>query len=102
MAQSPNIDTILLACTHYPIIKDKIEAQLPAHVKVVAQGDIVAASLVDYLHRHPEMERKLTQNGTNQFFTTTDDTADFDHHASLFFSSPVKSTFISANDLVKC
>jgi glutamate racemase len=102
MAQSPAIDTILLACTHYPIIQDKIEAQLPAHVKVIAQGDIVARSLVDYLQRHPEMEARLSKNGTNQFFTTTDDTADFDHHASLFFSQPVKSTFISANDLVTC
>lgn len=102
MAQSPDIDTLLLACTHYPIIKDKIEAALPAHVKVVAQGDIVAKSLVDYLQRHPEMENKLTKNGTNQFYTTTDDTTDFDHHASLFFSSPVQSKFISANDLVRC
>ncbi|SEP21156.1 MULTISPECIES: glutamate racemase [unclassified Mucilaginibacter] len=102
MAQSPAIDTILLACTHYPIIQDKIEALLPAHVKVIAQGDIVARSLVDYLQRHPEMEARLSKNGTNQFFTTTDDTADFDHHASLFFSQPVKSTFISANDLVTC
>ena len=102
MAQSPAIDTILLACTHYPIIQDKIEAQLPAHVKVIGQGDIVAKSLVDYLHRHPEMENRLSKNGTNQFYTTTDDTADFDHHASLFFSQPVKSTFISANDLVIC
>jgi glutamate racemase len=102
MAQSPAIDTILLACTHYPIIQDKIEALLPAHIKVIAQGDIVAKSLVDYLHRHPEIESRLSKNGTNQFYTTTDDTADFDHHASLFFSSPVKSTFISANDLVTC
>lgn len=102
MAQSPAIDTILLACTHYPIIQDKIEALLPAHIKVIAQGDIVAKSLVDYLHRHPEIETRLSKNGTNQFYTTTDDTADFDHHASLFFSSPVKSTFISANDLVTC
>jgi glutamate racemase len=101
MAQSPQIDTILLACTHYPIIQDKIQAHLPAHVKVIAQGDIVAKSLVDYLQRHPEMETKLSKNGINEFYTTTDDTADFDHHASLFFSAPVKSTFISANDLVK-
>jgi glutamate racemase len=73
-----------------PHYQDKIEAQLPAHIKVVAQGDIVAKSLVDYLHRHPEMESRLSKNGTNQFFTTTDDTADFDHHASLFFSAAGK------------
>ena len=102
MAQSSQIDTILLACTHYPLIQQKIEANLPAHVKVVAQGDIVAKSLVDYLQRHPEIETKLSKNGVNQFYTTTDDTADFDHHASQFFSAPVKSSFVSASDLVKC
>lgn len=101
MAQSPQIDTILLACTHYPLIQQKIEANLPAHVKVVSQGDIVAGSLVDYLQRHPEIETKLSKHSINKFYTTTDDTADFDHHASLFFSAPVKSTFVSANDLVK-
>lgn len=102
MAQSPSIDTILLACTHYPIIQDKIKAHLPEGINVVGQGDIVAKSLVAYLNRHPEIEQKLSRNGENKFYTTTDDTADFDHHASLFFSAPVKSTFISANDLVKC
>lgn len=102
MAQSPNIDTILLACTHYPIIQDKIKAHLPERINVIGQGDIVAKSLVSYLNRHPEIEQKLSRNGENKFYTTTDDTADFDHHASLFFSAPVKSTFISANDLVAC
>lgn len=102
MAQSPNIDTILLACTHYPIIQDKIKAHLPERINVIGQGDIVAKSLVSYLNRHPEIEQKLSRNGENKFYTTTDDTADFDHHASLFFSAPVKSTFVSANDLVKC
>ncbi|WP_121809157.1 glutamate racemase [Mucilaginibacter kameinonensis] len=102
MAQSSNIDTILLACTHYPIIQDKIKAYLPEGINVVGQGDIVAKSLVDYLNRHPEIEQKISRDGESKFYTTTDDTADFDHHASLFFSAPVKSTFISANDLVKC
>ena len=94
LAQSSNIDTILLACTHYPLLQDKIKAYLPEDVRVIAQGDIVAKSLADYLHRHPEMETRLTQNGTRQFFTTSDDTPDFDHHASIFFSEPVKSEFI--------
>jgi glutamate racemase len=93
MAQSADIDTLLLACTHYPLLQDKINAYLPKHIKTVAQGDIVAKSLVDYLQRHPEIEQKITKNGTQQFFTTTDDTADFDHHASLFFSAPVESQF---------
>ena len=95
MAQSPDIDTILLACTHYPLLQQKIEAYLPPDIKVVAQGDIVAKSLIDYLHRHPEMEQRLTKNNTRQFFTTSDDTPDFDHHASMFFSEQVKSEFVS-------
>ena len=95
MAQSPNIDTLLLACTHYPLLQDKINSYLPPNIKTVSQGDIVAKSLVDYLQRHPGMEQSITKNGTQQFFTTTDDTADFDHHASLFFSAPVQSQFVS-------
>jgi len=94
LAQSSNIDTLLLACTHYPLLMDKIKAYLPKDIQVVSQGQIVAKSLVDYLHRHPEMEQRLTKNGTQQFFTTSDDTSDFDHHASLFFSAKVQSEFI--------
>jgi glutamate racemase len=94
LAKSDQIDTLLLACTHYPLLQEKIAAYLPNHIKVVPQGDIVAASLKDYLQRHPEMEQKLTRSGTQQFFTTSDDTADFDHHASMFFSEPVKSEYI--------
>jgi glutamate racemase len=94
LAQSDQIDTLLLACTHYPLLQEKIKAYLPGHIKVIAQGDIVAKSLQDYLHRHPEMEKKLSKNATQQFFTTSDDTEDFDHHASLFFSEQVKSEFI--------
>jgi glutamate racemase len=91
MAQSPNIDTLLLACTHYPLMKDKIDAYLPSNIKTVSQGDIVAKSLVDYLQRHPEMAQSISRNATQQFFTTTDDTADFDSHASVFFGAPVQS-----------
>ncbi|MEO6850307.1 MAG: glutamate racemase, partial [Mucilaginibacter sp.] len=94
LAQSANIDTLLLACTHYPLLQEKINAYVPSHITVVSQGDIVAKSLVDYLRRHPEMDAKLSKNGTQQFFTTSDDTDDFDHHASLFFSAPVESEFI--------
>lgn len=98
MAQSSHIDTILLACTHYPLLQDKIEEHLPKGVKVISQGDIVANSLVDYLRRHPDLEQQLTKTGTREFYTTTDDTADFDHHASRFFSAPVKSSFVSVKE----
>ena len=95
MAKSAEIDTLLLACTHYPLLQEKIAAYLPKHIKVVPQGDIVAASLKDYLHRHPEMEQRLTQGRRREFFTTSDDTDDFDHHASMFFSEQVKSEYAS-------
>ncbi|OOQ61172.1 glutamate racemase [Mucilaginibacter pedocola] len=98
MAQSPDIDTILLACTHYPLLADKIKAQLPAGINVVAQGDIVAASLVNYLERHPEIEGKLTKTANRRFYTTIDDTADFDHHASQFFKDEVKSEFVDVRE----
>ncbi|WP_094572874.1 glutamate racemase [Mucilaginibacter xinganensis] len=98
LAQSANIDTLLLACTHYPLIQQKIEAYLPEGIKVVAQGDIVAKSLAHYLQRHPEMEAAISKNKTQRFFTTTDDTADFDHYAELFFGEPVKSAYAE----IKC
>nr|WP_067059883.1 glutamate racemase [Mucilaginibacter sp. L294] len=98
MQQSPDIDTILLACTHYPLLQDKIKAHLPTNINVVAQGDIVATSLVDYLQRHPEMEQRLSKNGHRDFYTTIDDTPDFDHHATLFFGKEVKSEFIDVRE----
>ena len=97
MAQSANIDTLLLACTHYPLLQDKIKAHLPANVSVVAQGDIVAKSLADYLQRHPELEQKISRGGTREFYTT-DDTTEFDRHASRFFAAPVTSSFVSVTE----
>jgi glutamate racemase len=94
MAQSAGIDTLLLACTHYPVLQDKIKAYLPGHIKIVSQGDIVAQSLVDYLSRHPEIEQSITKTGLKQFFTTSDDTQDFDHHASIFYSEEVRSSYL--------
>lgn len=91
---APDIDTILLACTHYPLLLDKIKKYLPAGINVVTQGDIVAQSLEEYLHRHTEIEQVLSRQGTTRFFTS-DDTVDFDMHGSLFFGSEVKSTHIN-------
>ncbi len=90
---APDIDTILLACTHYPLLMDKIRKYLPEHIQVVAQGGIVADSLADYLQRHTRMEEGITRNGSMQFYTT-DDTSDFDHHATTFFGANVHSGFV--------
>jgi glutamate racemase len=102
MQQSPNIDTILLACTHYPLLKEKIKAHLPTYINVVAQGDIVASSLADYLKRHTEIEQTLTKTGNRQFYTTIDDTTTFDHHASLFFNDDliIKSEYVDVRECI--
>jgi len=92
MNKAPEIDTILLGCTHYPLLADKIAQHIPSTVSVVSQGEIVAASLKDYLHRHPDMERSCSKDGSRRFLTT-DDTATFDEHASIFFGSQVRSEF---------
>jgi glutamate racemase len=90
LSQSADIDTILLACTHYPLLISKIQKFINGNIKVIAQGDIIARSLQDYLLRHPEVESACSRQG-NQAFYTTDSTSDFDNHASLFFGKAVKS-----------
>jgi glutamate racemase len=94
LAQSPHIDTILLACTHYPLLMDKIKQFIPQGIKVLSQGKIVADSLQEYLNRHPKMAEKCSQNAQIRFFTT-DATEDFDSHAANFYGKPVKSNHLS-------
>jgi glutamate racemase len=94
MAKAPGIDSILLGCTHYPLLAGKIAQYIPQGVSIVSQGQIVAASLENYLHRHPEMERKCSKSGSRRFLTT-DDTVTFDEHASIFFGNNVRSEFCS-------
>jgi len=85
-----DIDTILLACTHYPLLKEKIAEYLPVDVKLVTQGEIVANSLADYLQRHSEIENLCSKNGQRSFYTT-DSPEDFDNHATTFFGEAVRS-----------
>lgn len=92
LGRCPDIDTILLACTHYPLLTDKIKKYLPDGISIVAQGDIVAKSLAGYLYRHPEMEVRISKEGSRQFYTT-DDTDDFDSHATTFFGEAVRSSY---------
>lgn len=88
--KGPTIDVVLLACTHYPMMKEKIREHLPVPVKLLSQGEIVADSLVDYLERHPEIAGLCSKTGKRVFFTT-DATEDFDNHATAFFGEPVQS-----------
>lgn len=77
------IDTIILGCTHYPLLIEKIKEFTPSHIQIVAQGDYVAESLKDYLSRHPEMDVRCTKNRTCQFLTT-ESKDKFEESASIF------------------
>jgi glutamate racemase len=88
LSRNKDIDTLLLACTHYPLLKEKIEKHLPQNVKLVSQGEIVAESLKDYLYRHPEIETKISK-GKKRVFYTTDSTEDFNNKATIFFGERV-------------
>ena len=90
LEQSPSIDCILLACTHYPLLLQKITKQLPIHIKVLTQGDIVADSLVDYLDRHVEITDRLGKNRDNTFYTSGDVNA-FNVQASVFLGEQVSA-----------
>jgi glutamate racemase len=90
LQQSPDIDTVLLACTHYPLLSPKILTYLPEGIRLISQGSIVAESLKSYLERHPEMAQRLPQNGQIRFFTTDSD-KDFNQKATMFFGEDVHS-----------
>ena len=93
LSQSPDIDTLLLACTHYPLLIDKIKKFVGDDITILSQGEIVAKSLADYLQRHPEIEEKCSK-GSSRKFLTTDSTDDFDAHAEFFWGKKITSEFI--------
>ena len=93
LSRNKNIDTILLACTHYPLLKEKIEKYLPSHVKLLSQGEIVTHSLKDYLQRHPEIEEKISKTAQRIFYTT-DSAEDFTNKASIFFGETINASHI--------
>ena len=85
LQKDPLIDTILLGCTHYPLLMDKIRKFTPSHIRIIAQGEYVAESLQDYLRRHPEMDNLCSQGGTCRFLTTESEQK-FKESASIFLS----------------
>lgn len=82
------IDVIILGCTHYPLLKDKIMKYTPKDIKIVSQGELVAYSLKDYLNRHPEMEKRLSKNASVKYLTT-ESSEKFDNLASIFIKDRV-------------
>ena len=81
--KDPMIDTIILGCTHYPLLLDKIRQFTPGHIRIIAQGEYVARSLQDYLNRHPEMDARCEKGGKCRFLTTESENK-FEESASIF------------------
>lgn len=88
LSAGPQIDSIILGCTHYPLLLPKIRQFTPSHVRVVPQGDYVASSLQDYLHRHPDMETRISRTGNTRFLTTEQPSL-FAENAAMFMGRQV-------------
>ena len=88
MSRDPLIDTVILGCTHYPLLLPKIKKYASSNVRIVPQGEYVAHSLQDYLSRHPEMESRLTKEGTCHYFTT-ENPLKFQESAQIFLHEKV-------------
>ena len=94
MRKDPEIDTIILGCTHYPLLMPKILKYMPRGVRIVPQGEYVANSLQDYLQRHPVIEARLTRGATAHFLTT-EHPASFNDSAAIFLDHPVSAQHIT-------
>ena len=94
LGQCDEIDSVILGCTHYPLLMGKIRQYMPQHVTVIPQGEIVAESLADYLRRHPEMECRCRRGGTCHYLTT-EDAEKFDSLAGIFVNEQVHAEKIT-------
>ncbi len=94
MEADPQVDAVILGCTHYPLLLPKIRQFTPESVTLIPQGEYVARSLQDYLHRHPEMDARLTRGGEVRYLTT-EQADSFNSSAALFLSSPVSAEHVS-------
>jgi glutamate racemase len=93
LEKDPQIDTLILGCTHYPLLEKKIRQYLPERVTLLSQGEYVAERVADYLHRHPEIETRCSQNHTVRFYTT--EAGDkFASMASIFLQNDIRASRI--------
>jgi glutamate racemase len=89
-SKDPDIDTVILGCTHYPLLLPAITKFLPDNVTLLEQGPVVAQSLADYLNRHPEMDKKCSKMGSRRFLTT-ESVQNFEPRASMFLGSALSA-----------
>ncbi len=98
LSKSDEIDTIILGCTHYPLLLPLIKEYVPQNIQIISQGQIVAQSLKDYLNRHPEIDEKIVKQGRREYFTT-ELSEKFDSSASIFLEKSIKSRTVYFNHL---
>ncbi len=91
--QDPDIDTVILGCTHYPIIYEKLKQNMPANVNIISQGHLVATSLKAYLDKHIDIRHDLLTTGTCSYFTT-ESSERFSNTASIFLSDAITATHV--------
>ena len=95
--QDSQIDSVILGCTHYPLLCNKIARELPEGVKIISQGEIVAGSLADYLQRHPEMEEKCSRNASCRYLTT-ENPGKFSSSASIFLAEEIVAEHVEVSE----
>ncbi|MDE6120793.1 MAG: glutamate racemase, partial [Muribaculaceae bacterium] len=96
-SRDPRIDTLILGCTHYPLLLKKIRKYVPEGVTILSQGEIVAESLLDYLRRHPDMDSRISRGGSTEYLTT-EQPDKFSSLAAVFMGSPVSATNVPSLD----
>lgn len=92
-AKNNDIDSVILGCTHYPLLIDKIRENIPQGVNLISQGSVVADSLASYLQRHPEIEERCTKGGDTQFLTT-ENPEKFNDLASVFLGHEINANHV--------
>lgn len=93
LMKDPELDTVVLGCTHYPLLMNTIRKYIPENIFLIDQGPVIAEKLTDYLHRHPEMEFRISKNGMTRYLTT--ETSEiFGAKAELFLGETVASETI--------
>jgi glutamate racemase len=93
LEKDKNLDTLILGCTHYPLLSKIIRKYVPKEIEILKQGHIVAEKLVAYLARHPEMEQRLSKSGALEF-QTTESAETFESRAALFMEREIKAKTI--------
>ena len=94
LSLDPRIDTIILGCTHYPILIPKIKQYVPEGIRIISQGKYVAESLKDYLNRHADMDERCTKGGSARYFTTENEEK-FKENARIFLPEGIEVSHLS-------